>query len=418
VAIDPNIIMQAGKGVTPIRRQDPMREALGIQSLKSGQQRQNHLRKQEERADRKEASDVASAETKAEANRKYRRMQKIVANNGQGWDAVQREAAAEGTQLPDYTDEVGQKTLGHFRSMGMSAAENQAVADRGLTREGQESARAATADHRARIAGQGDERNRIAEIRARRTGLGTAGGNESYSARSTLYRNGTAVMYSNRGGRKVVGPNGEEYTGAEAARIVEAGRASGVDDTGERSFARAEGTGRQKALSESAGTFEAVRKNITNLQKVVSAIDEGAVTGPIANWFPDLRSSSIKLSNLQKTLALDVVGAVTFGALSQGELDLANDVALPKGLKPPELRKWVQARIAAQSKVANYLQQQIRHINDGGTVATWVAQMEEIQQMDGGGSEPVQGVTEDDIRETMRANNMTRDQVMERLNGR
>jgi lysophospholipase L1-like esterase len=56
---------------------------------------------------------------------------------------------------------------------------------------------------------------------------------------------------------------------------------------------------------------------------------------------------------MRSRLGLDVVGAVTFGALSEGELNLALDVALPTDLSPPDLKKWVLNKKAAQEKVVD-----------------------------------------------------------------
>lgn len=47
---------------------------------------------------------------------------------------------------------------------------------------------------------------------------------------------------------------------------------------------------------------------------------------------------------------LDVISAVTFGALSKGELDLAMDTAVPQNLDEPELRAWLVERADALDK--------------------------------------------------------------------
>jgi hypothetical protein len=65
-----------------------------------------------------------------------------------------------------------------------------------------------------------------------------------------------------------------------------------------------------------------VQRNIGNLDQVVEAIDRGASTGVIESALPAWDASTIELRNLQSRLGLDVIGSVTFGALSEGELNL------------------------------------------------------------------------------------------------
>ena len=75
---------------------------------------------------------------------------------------------------------------------------------------------------------------------------------------------------------------------------------------------------------------------------------------------------------MRSHLGLDVVGSVTFGALSQGELDLALDVALPRDLNPKDLKTWVLNKKAAQEKLANYLSEQVRFLSaTDSTLGDW-----------------------------------------------
>ena len=75
-------------------------------------------------------------------------------------------------------------------------------------------------------------------------------------------------------------------------------------------------------------------------------------------------------------MALDVIGAVTFGALSQGELDLAKNVALNTKLDTPDLIADLQARRSAQEKLRAYFNEQIQHLDQGGTKASFMRKKE------------------------------------------
>jgi len=101
-------------------------------------------------------------------------------------------------------------------------------------------------------------------------------------------------------------------------------------------------------------------------------------------------------------MALDVVGATTFGALSAGELALAKDVALPTGLDTDELLVFLDKRKAAQQKLRDYYNEQIQFLDQGGTVAGFL-RMKEAQ----GGqatqgqptqqAQPQQGLSDQDL---------------------
>ncbi len=162
----------------------------------------------------------------------------------------------------------------------------------------------------------------------------------------------------------------------------------------------------EDTISTAYEMIDKVDANIRNLQGAVQAIKDDAYTGPIASLFPTFRESTVRLENIQKRLGLDVVGATTFGALSKGELDLSKDVALPTGLKPKALAEWIEVRIAAQSKVRDYLEKQAHFLSKGNTVADWREFLSTVPE----------GVTEADIKTTMHKHGLTRHQVLGRLN--
>ena len=138
-------------------------------------------------------------------------------------------------------------------------------------------------------------------------------------------------------------------------------------------FADMTGASRGKAIDSGFETIAKINKNISNLERAITAIDEGASTGAIeSRFFPSFRKSTMQLEALRKELALDVIGAVTFGALSQGELDLAQEVALPTNLEPADLKKHIEGKIAAQEKLRGYYEAQIDHLDTGGSLASFL----------------------------------------------
>ncbi|MGY8962550.1 MAG: hypothetical protein ACKVKT_03230 [Rhodospirillales bacterium] len=120
--------------------------------------------------------------------------------------------------------------------------------------------------------------------------------------------------------------------------------------------------------------FDAIKKidaNNLNLDQAIAALDAGAETGSIwANFTPTFREATVLLDQVRATLGLDVVSAVSFGALSEKELEVAMDTALPDKLDEPALRTWIINRKAAQAKLRSYYDEQIEWLEVGGPKKT------------------------------------------------
>jgi hypothetical protein len=122
---------------------------------------------------------------------------------------------------------------------------------------------------------------------------------------------------------------------------------------------------------------DAARSTIAGIDDAIAAIDAGASTGTLMQYLPSLRESSKQLDAAGRRMGLDVVGSVTFGALSEGELALAMATALPTNMEPPQLREWLVNRKGAQTKLAGYLESAAIYLgmeDENGkphTVASW-----------------------------------------------
>jgi len=185
------------------------------------------------------------------------------------------------------------------------------------------------------------------------------------------------------------------------------------------------GASRAKTIDSGFDKLAKIDGAVRNIDRAISVLDKGAGVGAIEKFLPSFKAASVELDNIQGSMALDVVGATTFGALSAGELQLAKEVALPTGLETDELIDYLGRKKAAQNKLRDYFNEQIQFLDQGATVAGFLRQKErEATAGEAQGQAPqapVQalpsGVTEDDITTTMQANNMTREQVMARLRG-
>ena len=206
---------------------------------------------------------------------------------------------------------------------------------------------------------------------ARRAEIEATTGVEVQSSRQL--DDGTTVMVMKDGTRRVLDPKGTLVEGEAAQQAIAAANKASIDIQGQRAGARSGATMAQGQAKEAFVTLGNIRSNITNLDKVATLLDKpGVSTGVIESQLPTWDASTIELRNMRSRLGLDVVGAVTFGALSEGELNLALDVALPTNLSPPDLKKWVLNKKAAQEKLSNYFSEQVRFLSiPGNTLGDW-----------------------------------------------
>ncbi len=144
-----------------------------------------------------------------------------------------------------------------------------------------------------------------------------------------------------------------------------------------KKFGELTGSSRSKAIDKGFESIQKIDKNIKNIDKAIAEIDNGAQTGAIeSRFFPSFKAATIKLEQIQKELGLDVISAVSFGALSEEELKLALKTALPTDLEPAELRQDLVARKTAQTKLRAYYREQMDFLDSGGSISGFLRQKE------------------------------------------
>jgi hypothetical protein len=182
---------------------------------------------------------------------------------------------------------------------------------------------------------------------------------------SDILPDGTTVQSLKGGGTKVIAADGTVLEGKERATAIRKAQEFGIDVQKRRAKGRGIGKGTSKIALKAFDQVGTIRENIDDLQEGIRLVqEEGAETGPIADRMPSFRAGTRKLQNLRKKLGLNVVGSVTFGALSEGELKLAMDVALPDGLSEAEIVNWMETRIKAQQKLADNLEDAALFLSD------------------------------------------------------
>ena len=207
------------------------------------------------------------------------------------------------------------------------------------------------------------------------------GGFETQS--SQILDSGLIVFAGKDGTSRVVraGTN-EEITGNLALAAIKEAEERGIRIQTERAGGRRAAT---VAVNTSLSAFDQVgksRANIANLEEAKRLVlEEGANTGFIADNFPSWKDSTIALDTVKNKLGLDVVGSVTFGALSQGELTLALNTALPTKLDEAGLVDWIDRKISAQGKLQDYLYAQAIYLADGDkTIGDWLRSQKAEQE--------------------------------------
>jgi hypothetical protein len=179
---------------------------------------------------------------------------------------------------------------------------------------------------------------------------------------STILDDGTVVTVLKDGTRLVRNALGEKVEGQIAADAIREAQAYGSDIQGERAGSRRAATVSVDAALKAFESVNDITINIANLEEAKRlVVQDGANTGVIADLLPNWTASSIALNNVKNRLGLDVVGSVTFGALSASELDLALNTALPTNLSETALADWLNSKIIAQRKLSSYLQKQATH---------------------------------------------------------
>jgi hypothetical protein len=155
----------------------------------------------------------------------------------------------------------------------------------------------------------------------------------------------------------------------------EIGEASGKIKQREK-FGELTGTSRAQRIDKGFDRIVQINKGINNLDRAINTVRGGAGVGAIERFLPSFKAASVELDQIQNELALDVIGGVTLGAISEAELELAKTVALPRGLDNAQLIQHLEERKAAQQKVRAYFNEQIQHLDQGGSVASFLRQKE------------------------------------------
>lgn len=198
------------------------------------------------------------------------------------------------------------------------------------------------------------------------------------SAKTHVWDNGTLMQVMSDGKRRVFGPDGTEVFGDDAKDVLKDARDEQVSHAGAKTQATEGAKSTAKAAADAYESLAPIRKYTSNLDRAIMAIDKGANTGTVMSKLPSIRDASKELDSAMRSIGLDIVGMVTFGALSKGELDVAMADAVPQEMDPPQLRAWLIERRNAQRKIYDYaLDAAMFMSTPGNTMNDWMRAQEE-----------------------------------------
>jgi len=203
-----------------------------------------------------------------------------------------------------------------------------------------------------------------------------AGGSDKVQS-SKVTPDGTTIVVMKNGTTKVISSQGDVLTGQARTDAIKNSEDFGADVQERRAQGRGIGELSAKQVGQAFAEVGKIKKNLGNIDDAIAAIDAGANTGVIASKLPNITAASVQLANVRQQLGLDVIGSVTFGALSEGELNLALDTSLPMGLAPKDLRAYLVNKKTAQTKLAGYLTEQATYLSKrGNTLAGWLEKVD------------------------------------------
>jgi hypothetical protein len=232
--------------------------------------------------------------------------------------------------------------------------------------------------------------NQALDRNQRKAEAGAGGSDKVQSSKVTP--DGTTIVVMKNGTTRVISSLGEELKGQARADAIKASEEFGANVQQDRSQGRGLGDFTAKQVAQAFTEVGKIKKNLGNIDEAIAAIDAGASSGVIASKLPNVTAASIQLANIRNQLGLDVIGSVTFGALSEGELNLALDTALPTNLAPKDLKAYLLNKKTAQTKLAGYLTEQATYLSKrGNSLAGWLEKVD--NKATSGQSELPAGVT-------------------------
>ena len=197
---------------------------------------------------------------------------------------------------------------------------------------------------------------------------GSSTGNKT-EADTFLYPNGFRTQQFQDGSIKYFLNNQEIKDPAEITRLRNEGQELELELARKEELSKKTGAIQgnlvEDTMSKMANTNSSLKSFEIAKDALRRAIAENKnVTGFLTQYFPNVSLEAQELQFAATSLGLDVVGSVTFGALSKGELDLALSKEMPLGLGEAELLEYIERRESALRKYQFELRKAAQYLTD------------------------------------------------------
>lgn len=213
------------------------------------------------------------------------------------------------------------------------------------------------------------KRAQIAELQRKASGAGI---DPTTVQSSEILPNGATVMIMRDGTRKVMASSGELLDGQAAAKAIDEGQRMSAEYAGLETRKKKEAEQSTEMAGKAYDDATKLASGTSVIFEAIDAIDSGARAGALDKYVPNITQASASLKNAMDRMGLDVISATTFGALSEGELRLAMETAVPRNLDEPALREWLVKKAEANRKAQAMLLDMAQHFGSGGTLETWL----------------------------------------------
>ena len=117
-------------------------------------------------------------------------------------------------------------------------------------------------------------------------------------------------------------------------------------------------------------SMQGVVRELSTARRLI--IEEGAKAGILQKYMPSFDAATSEFRAIANRLGIEVINSATFGALSETELALALETGFPRNLSGDELIKWIDGKIAAQTKMSQALYNKARSLTSGITYSSFI----------------------------------------------
>ena len=221
--------------------------------------------------------------------------------------------------------------------------------------------------------------------------LGAAGAMEQYLASTNPsqasnkteadtinYPNGFREQQFQDGSIRYFLNNTEVTDPAEITKLRNEGQEMELDLARREEIEKGAGTAQSNLLKDTMDSMINTNSSLKSFEVAKDALrraiaENKNVTGFFTQYFPNVSLEAQELEFAATSLGLDVIGSVTFGALSKGELDLALSKEMPLGLGERELLEYIERRESALKKYQFELRKAAKYLqNSDNTIEGYI----------------------------------------------